>query len=481
MLKWKSRRISWIIMGIVYLLAACKTKEPINEPISTFVVDMSITNGSQAKLLREEHLGTSTAVQTNLGGYRIVLDGSLLQEIDGFGAALTESSAYLFQEKLEGAQQNAVLHQLFNPENGIGISYLRITMGASDFALSDYTYNDLPEGSTDSDLSKFSIARDKEYVIPVLKKILAISPHLKIMASPWSAPAWMKTNGKLAGGKLKKEWYSAYANYFVKYLKSYQEEGINIHSISVQNEPLHEASYPSMRMDASEQGDFIKNYLGPLLEQEKLGVKILVYDHNWDKPEYPLELLNDPAVKKYIAGSAFHAYAGDVSAMGAVKETHPDKDVYFTEISGGEWAKDFGSNLVWNMRNIFIGSTRNWSKNALLWNLALDTSFGPRNGGCQDCRGVVTIGNVQNVTYNVEYYAIAHFSKFVKPGAKRISTEAFAASSGIDQVAFLNPDGSKVVIVLNSNTESRLIILESGNSQITHSQEGLSVVTYRVK
>jgi glucosylceramidase len=301
----------------------------------------------------------------------------------------------------------------------------------------------------------------------VLKEILSISPKLKIMASPWSAPAWMKTNGKLAGGKLKPEYYQTYANYFLKYLLAYEKEGIPIDAISIQNEPLHEASYPSMRMEASEQLAFIKSHLGPLLVKENRSTKILIYDHNWDRPDYPLQLLQDAEARKYISGTAFHAYAGEVKSMSSVYEAFKDKGIYFTEISGGEWAKNFADNMGWNMKNIFIGAPNNWARNALLWNLALDENFGPKNGGCQDCRGVITISEGGFVNRNVEYYSLAHLSKWVLPGAYRIGS---SLSTAVEHVAFKNPDGSIVVVILNDASNVQRVNLVYGNKQISNNQ-----------
>ncbi|TDN94989.1 glucosylceramidase [Salegentibacter sp. 24] len=398
------------------------------------------------------------------------------QEIEGFGAALTGSSAYVIN-RMDANQKNALLSDLFDPENGIGLSYLRLTMGASDFSLSDFTYDDVPQGQQDPDLSEFSIAEDEKHVIPVLKDIMAISPELGIMASPWSAPAWMKTSQSLYGGSLQEKWYDTYADYFVKYIKAYQAQGIEIDAITPQNEPLHEAGYPSMRMEADAQANFIKNSLGPVFQQQGLSTKIIAYDHNFDEPGYPLRILADEQAYKYVDGIAFHAYAGNVSAMGAVHEAFPEKGLYFTEISGGEWATDFSENLSWNMRNILIGTTKNWSKTALFWNLALNENFGPTNNGCQDCRGVVTISGSGEIDKNVEYYSLAHFSKFVRPGAYRISSTEFESNTGLQNVAFQNTDGSLVLVVLNDSGSAKSFTVINGEESYTSNLEAKAVQT----
>lgn len=449
------------------------TPNPVN---STGKASIWVTTGDQQRLLNK---GTDIDITKPTANNPAVITidfSQTLQEIDGFGAALTGSSAYLINKKLNPSQRDQLLRDLFDPNTGIGISYLRTTIGASDFSLSDYTYNDLPAGQTDPQLQKFSIDKEKEDVIPVFKAILAIAPGIKIMATPWSAPAWMKTNGLLGRGKLKPEWYPTYANYLLKYLQAIKAEGISIETLSVQNEPLHEATYPSMRMEATEQLDFIKNHLGPLFRQQGVTTKLLLYDHNWDRPDYPLTILNDPQAKTFVAGSAFHAYGGNVSAMSQVHNAHPDKGLYFTEISGGAWATNFSDNMKWNMRNIFIGTTRNWSRNALLWNLALDENSGPTNRGCNNCRGVVTIQASGNIVRNVEYYTLGHMSRFIRPGAFRVSSTATGLQD-VESVAFKNTNGAKVLVLLNGSTDRKAITVQTNDQQFICSLEGNAVAT----
>ncbi|MBK6964866.1 MAG: glucan endo-1,6-beta-glucosidase [Bacteroidales bacterium] len=410
----------------------------------------------------------------------ISLDTSVrFQEVEGYGAALTGSSAYLIKNKLSIGARQTLLNDLFNPATGIGISYLRLTMGASDFSLSDFTYNDLPAGQTDYNLEQFSLSQDLQDVVPVLKEIVQISPGIRLMGSPWSPPAWMKTNGNLKGGKLKSEAYDVYADYFVRYIQAMKNEGIAIDAVTPQNEPLYfTANYPCMEMQPAEQLNFIKTALGPKFEAAELGTKIIVYDHNWDNPQFPITILNSPDAAKYVAGSAFHAYAGDVSAMTAVHNAHPDKGLYFTEISGGAWANNFSDNLMWNMNNIFIGTARNWSKNALLWNLALDESYGPQNNGCNNCRGVITISAGSGlVTKNEEYYSIAHFSKFVRPGAVRIGTNVPQTLSGLSAVGFQNADGTKVLVACNDSNAEKALTVSQDKNNFSYTVPAKSVVT----
>jgi len=434
------------------------------------------TTGTGSKLISRQD-DVNIYDRTESENPRITVDPSQqYQEIEGFGAALTGSSAYVIN-RMDANQKNALLTDLFDPQNGIGLSYLRLTMGASDFSLSDFTYNDVPQGQLDPDLSAFSIAEDEKHVIPVLQDILQISSEVGIMASPWSAPAWMKTSQSLYGGSLEERWYDSYADYFVKYIQAYATQGIEIDAITPQNEPLHEAGYPTMRMEAAAQVNFIKNSLGPFFEEKGINTKIIAYDHNFDEPVYPMTVLSDEEAYQYVDGVAFHAYAGDVSAMGEVHDAFPDKGLYFTEVSGGEWATDFSANLSWNMRNILIGTTKNWSKTALFWNLALNENFGPTNNGCEDCRGVVTISDSGEINKNVEYYSLAHFSKFVRPGAYRISSTEFDSSTGLQNVAFQNTDGSLVLVVLNDSGATKSFTVINGEESYTSRLEANSVQT----
>lgn len=437
-----------------------------------------LTKGDKSKLLsREDDL---IITETGSGFPVIQIDtANQYQVMDGFGAALTGSSAWLMDEVLGDNERLELLTSLFDAEEGIGISYLRLTIGASDFSLSDYTYDDIPAGETDFELQHFTLEKDQEDVIPVLQEITQIAPGIKLMGSPWSPPAWMKTNGNLKGGQLKTNCYSVYADYFVRYIDEMAAEGITIASITPQNEPLHyTANYPCMQMQPNEQLNFIKNNLGPAFQAAGINTEIIIYDHNWDNTNYAISILNDPVASNFIAGSAFHAYAGDVSAMSTVHNAHPDKDLHFTEISGGAWATNFSDNLMWYLRNIFIGTAANWSKTALMWNLALDQNHGPQNNGCSDCRGVVTISNPGGtVTKNEEYYAIGHFSKFVKPGAKRIASSVPQGLDNMELVAFQNPDGSKALIVCNNDNTANAFGVRQGINYFSYTIDAKSVAT----
>jgi glucosylceramidase len=475
--------LSLSIIASIAFIYSCKEEDSPNPgppvtPVGIGKASNWVTTGDKSRLLTK---GTDIVI-TELkvvSTPTITIDTAIkLQEIEGFGAALTGSSAYVIHE-MSPTQRTALLEDLFDPQVGIGINYLRMTIGASDFSLSNYSYDDMPAGQTDEDLSEFSLSRDEEDVVPVLKQIVGIAPDLKIMGSPWSPPAWMKTTDNMVRGKLKSEYFDEYAQYFVKYIEAYEAEGITIDAITPQNEPLYStANYPCTDMPATDQLTFIRDHLGPVFAAEDIDTKIVTYDHNWDVTTYATSILNDANAKQYVAGSAFHAYGGNVSAMTTVHNAHPDKGLYFTEISGGAWATNFSDNLMWFMQNIFIGTTKNWSKNALLWNLALNPSFGPTNNGCSNCRGVVTISG-STVTKNEEYYSIGHFSKFIRYGAHRVQSNEFDGSTGLISVAFMNEDNSKVVVVANTTDQGKTFTVKQGHRQFTQFIGAKSVVTVK--
>ncbi len=464
-------------------LISCKEKnnDPPDPPDPAEIgkAQAWLTTGNKSKLLNKET--DLSVMDSNTHPFPVIVIDTTetFQAIEGFGAALTGSSAYLFNRQMNAAKRAETLKDLFDPEDGIGISYLRLTMGASDFSLSDFSYDDMPSGQTDFDLEHFSLAQDLEDVVPVMKEIVQINPDIRIMGTPWSPPAWMKTSNSMKGGKLKPDCYDVLARYFARYIKEMESHGIQITSVTPQNEPLYfTAGYPCMEMQSDEQADFIKNHLGPVFQAQGIQTKIIVYDHNWDVPQYAIDILNDPVAKQYIAGSAFHAYAGNVTAMSSVHFAHPDKQLYFTEISGGGWATDFSENLMWFMSNILIGTVQNWSTTALFWNLCLNEYDGPQNNGCGNCRGVITYRTFNgSVEKNEEYYAIAHFSKFVKPGALRLGYSKPQELNNLGISAFLNPDGSKAMVVANYFSTPITFTVEQGGKYFYYNIPSRSVAS----
>lgn len=385
------------------------------------------------------------------------------QQMDGFGFALTGGSADLIN-KMSTDKQASLLNELFGTDkNDIGVSYLRISIGASDLDDHVFSYDDLPAGETDADMRKFSLANSQNALIPVLKKILIINPHIKILASPWSPPTWMKTNDSTGGGHLKTEYYHAYSQYLIKYIKGMATNGITIDAITIQNEPLNPKNNPSMVMESSEQANFIKNDLGPEFKTAKIKTKIVLYDHNADRPDYPISILNDPKAAQYVDGSAFHLYGGKIDALSEVHNAHPDKNLYFTE----EWVGAPGNlkkDMRFHIRDIIIGAPRNWSRNVIEWNLAADPKLEPHTpGGCTECLGAITI-NGNNVTRNSAYFIVAHASKFVKPGSHRIESNYIKE---LPNAAFLTPSGKIVLVVFNDSDNSQNFNIKMGNKQIS--------------
>jgi glucosylceramidase len=396
------------------------------------------------------------------------------QTIDGFGYTLTGGSARHLV-RMDPASRSALLKELFATDGtSLGVSYLRVSIGASDLSQRVFSYDDLPPGRVDSELKRFSLAPDRADVIPVLKEILKIAPEIKIMGSPWSPPAWMKSNHESVGGSLKPGFYGAYAKYFVKYIQGMKAEGIRIDAVTVQNEPLHLKNNPSLLMQAREQAEFIKKHLGPAFKQAGLDTKIIIYDHNCDRPDYPISILNDAGAKKYVDGAAFHLYAGKIGAMSTVHDAHPDKNLYFTE----QWLGAPGNlkgDLAWHTRELTIGATRNWSRTVLEWNLAADPKNQPHTpGGCSSCLGAVTIdGN--KVTRNPAYYVVAHASKFVRPGSVRIATNELQL---LPNVAFKTPGDRTVLIVLNDGRSSQTLNIRDGDKLATSTLPAGAVGTY---
>lgn len=436
-------------------------------------VDFFLTTPDQSSLLEKTEIGIFPIADNN--NFTINVDeGTTYQEMDGFGYTLTGGSAMLINNMASSAR-TSLLNELFgSTSSSIGISYLRVSIGSSDLDETTFSYNDLPSGQTDEDLSNFSLNPDLTHLVPVLTEILAINPTIKILGSPWSAPTWMKTNGSTIGGELRTEYYNTYANYFVKYIQGMASLGITIDAITIQNEPENPFNNPSMLMNAEQQKNFIKNHLGPLFASNNITTKIILFDHNLDNPDYPISIMNDAAAKSYVDGSAFHLYAGQISNMSLVRNAHPDKNVYFTE----QWVQapgDFFNDLKWHMRELMVGAPRNWSKNVLQWNLAADPNSDPHTeGGCTQCLGAVTIdGN--NYQRNVGYYALAHSSKFVPPGSVRIETNT---SASFPNVSYKTPDGKIVVVVLNNSDAQNSININVTSEPITVTLPAGSVATF---
>lgn len=470
---------SWFIIffsSLVLLQCTSPDDDIVQPPATVKPVLVCKTSPNQVNLLYTSTVDFATGKDDRFPVIQIDTT-QRFQTVDGFGYTLTGGSAYLIR-RLPATARATLLKELFgNADNSIGISYLRISLGASDLSESVFSYDDMPAGQTDEDLSEFNLSKDTVDLIPLLKEIIAIRPGIKLMASPWSPPVWMKSNGSSVGGNLLPQFYGVYAQYFVKYIQAMQGQGISIDAVTPQNEPQHGGNNPSLIMSAAQQADFVKNHLGPAFQSAGISTKIIIWDHNCDNPGYPISILNDAAAKSYVYGSAFHLYAGDISALSQVHDAHPDRELYFTE----QWTganSDFAGDLEWHLKHVIIGSMRNWSRVALEWNLANDPAFEPHTpGGCSQCKGALTIDNAGNITRNVSYYIIAHAAKYVPPGSVRIGSTLNIGST-LHHVAFRTPDGKTALVVLNESSDLATFNIQYHGKWIVSSLYGGNVGTY---
>ena len=436
-------------------------------------VNFWLTNADQSVLLTRQNVALDFSTTAN--GYpTITVDSTqTFQTIDGFGFALTGGSATLINH-LDPTAKSALLKELFGSDStSIGISYLRVSIGASDLSAEVYSYDDGSAQYPDTTLANFDLLAGDPDVVPVLQQILVINPNIKILACPWSAPAWMKTNDNASGGSLLPQYYGVYANYMVKYIQSMQAQGIHIDAITPQNEPLNANNNPAMVETAVQEDTLVRFYLGPAFAAAGLTTKIIVYDHNCDQPQYPTTILSDGNAYPYVDGSAFHLYAGDISALSTVHNAYPSKNLYFTEMYTASTGV-FGTDLDWHLKNVIIGATRNWSRNALEWNLASDPGYDLHTpGGCSTCKGALTISTT--ASRNVSYYIVAHASKFVLPGSVRIASNI---NGNLNNVAFLRPDGKKVLIVENDGSTSQAFNIQFNNKWVSTTLNGGAVGTF---
>lgn len=450
-------------------LAAAQSPQPVTAHLWFTTVDRSAVLAPQSAAVQFTQSATTDRTIT-------VNDMEQYQSIQGFGFAVTGGSAQLLM-RMSPTAREALLRETFSPAgDGIHASYIRVSIGSSDMNDHPYTDDDMPAGAADPQLAHFSLAVDCTTVIPILKQILAINPTIKILGSPWSAPAWMKTNDNLKGGHLKPEDYPVYAQYFVKYIQAMQAQGIRLAAITVQNEPLNPKNTPSMAMFAQEEDQFIAQDLGPAFARAGIHTGIQVYDHNPDVPSYPLSILADPNASQYVQGTAFHLYGGAADAFTRVHNLYPRKDLFMTEQSITQDPHSASLNIAEPVDRVLIGATRNWSRNVLLWNLAADPQAGPHtsNGGCTGCWGALTLDG-DRVTRNVAWYALAHFSKFVPPGSIRIGTNNL---DQLDNVAFLTPEGKIVLVVSNTGNFPFAFAIEYHGQIAQTSLPAESVGTY---
>jgi glucosylceramidase len=495
------RTLPRAILAVGALVAASLTSPGLttasaasgNRPVDSAHVWITTPDGTY----KMADLGTVAFSDAPTTAPTVVVDpGRTFQTMSGFGAAITDSSASVLYTLAPQARTDAMT-SLFSPVSGDGLDYLRQPIGASDFTVNGaYTYDDVPAGQTDYRLAHFSIAHDQAQILPLIRQAERLNPSLQVLATPWSPPAWMKTGDSLIGGRLidDPKIYQAYAAYLVKFIQAYRANGVRVDTITVQNEPQNRtpAGYPGTDMPSWQEEKVIDD-LGPMLQRAGLNTKILAYDHNWtehpndvastppdetaDIDDYPQQIL-DSSAAKYVSGTAYHCYNGDPSAMTALHNQFPTKDIYFTECSGSQSTdptNTFSDTVKWHARNLIIGSTRNWAKTVINWNIALDPSGGPHVGGCTTCTGVLTVNPDGTVTRNAEYYTLGSLARFVKPGAVRIASTSFGTTGWngeVMDVAFRNPDGSTVLVAHNENDNPQTFAVREGSQSFTYTLPG---------
>jgi glucosylceramidase len=485
----KTNQTLFLLAGFVLALfgaTSCSKKggsagNPVTPPDTTTTPVVSsqvafwLTNADKSVLLQKQNVALNFSNGPAIQPVITVDTTQTFQTIDGFGYALTGGSAQLIYS-LPTAQRQALEQELFKTDsNNIGVSYLRLTIGASDMSARVFSYDDnASPAQPDTTLANFTLSDDNIYLVPLLKEILAINPSIKLLGCPWSPPAWMKTNNSAAQGSLLPQYYPVYAQYFVKYIQAMAANGIPIDAITPQNEPLNANNNPSNVMQDTAEDIFVRDYLGPTFHAAGITTKIIVWDHNCDVPSYPEYVLGDAQAAQYVDGSAFHLYAGNISALSAVHNAYPNKNVYFTEqyVAG---PGDFQTDLEWALKNLIIGAPRNWSRNVLEWNMAADENYGPHTvGGCGVCQGAFTI-NGTSVSRNTSYYIIAHAAKFVRPGSVRVSSNI---PGNLQNVAFVTPTGQKVLIVLNDQLSAQTFTVQFNNQNFSATLNGDAVATF---
>lgn len=464
-----------------------KPEAPLSEDVTIYA-----TTNTRSQDFKKQFTGFSK--KSNMSPTTIKLDpATRFQTMDGFGAAVTGSTCYnLMQMTRENRAK--FLKDTFSPTEGMGQSYVRISIGCSDFSLSEYSLCDTPG------IENFGLTSEEtEYVIPVLKEILAINPDLKIMGSPWTPPRWMKVNNlndlqpfnSWTSGQLNPAFYSDYASYFVKWIDAMKQQGIKIYSVTPQNEPLNRGNSASLFMGWEEQLEFVKNHMVPQFKEASLATKIYLFDHNYnydnmpDQNDYPVKIYDAGIDSDIVAGAAYHNYGGDKSELLDIQAKYPNRELVFTETSIGTWndGRNLEVRLIEDMREVALGTVNNGCRGVIVWNLMLDSEHGPnREGGCQTCFGAVDIdrSNYTTITRNSHYYIIGHLSSVVKPGAVRIGTSGFT-EPGFHFSAFENPDGTYAVVLLNSNAANKTITLDDGTNHFSYDVPAKAVISFRWK
>ena len=484
------RNIALTFLGCFTILAACSNSDDAEKPVvpvPTGDVAIYTTTSSLTRDLTRDAVNFSP--KDNLAPTTITLNpAEQYQTMDGFGAAITGSTCYNLL-LMKPADRHAFLTETFSDKDGFGFSYIRISIGCSDFSLSEYTCCDT------KGIENFALqSEEKDYILPILKEILAINPSIKVIAAPWTCPKWMKVKSltdrtpldSWTNGQLNPDYYQDYATYFVKWIQAFKAEGIDIYAVTPQNEPLNRGNSASLYMEWEEQRDFVKTALGPQMKAAGLSTKIYAFDHNYNydniesQKNYPGKIYEDAAASQYLAGAAYHNYGGNREELLNIHQAYPEKELLFTETSIGTWnsGRDLSKRL---MEEVALGTINNWCKGVIVWNLMLDNDRGPnREGGCQTCYGAVDINNsdYKTIIRNSHYYIIAHLSSVVKPGAVRIATTGYT-DNGITCSAFENTDGTYAFVLINNNEKSKKITVSDGQRHFAYDVPGKSVTSYR--
>lgn len=402
----------------------------------------------------------------------VVNPNKTFQTIDGFGGAFTDSACFVFN-RMPAPARKELFHQLFDPSQ-LNLNVCRTCIGASDYATEAYSYC---EGQPDPKMERFSIAHDEKWIIPMIKEARQVNPQMRIFGSPWSPPGWMKSNKSMLGGSMQRKYMSAYAQYFAKFVQAYEKHGVPIASVTVQNEvdTDQDGRMPACAWPQEYECDFVAHELGPTFEREKIKTKIWIIDHNYNMWGRALASMEDPPVRKYVSGIAWHGYMGDPGKMTVVHDAYPNLGMYWTEggpdINDKNYASDWSK---WSSQ--FTGILRNWSSSVTVWNLALDEAGKP-NIGPFSCGGLVTVDSKTNaVTYSGQYWALSQFASHVKRGAVRVDSQG--TITGVSHVAFKNPDGSYVAVVTNEGTAPHTINLLLGDHVAKLDLPADSVTTY---
>jgi glucosylceramidase len=483
------------------------TSNAVAVTVAAAVVTVTVyETTSDGKQLLAQQPSVTFGSAAGTGSFTVqVTPATVLQPWDGVGGALTDSAASVIAA-LPAAQQQTVLQDLFSTTNGAGFNMVRLPMGSSDFStIGDYSYDDVPTGQTDPTLANFSIVHDEINIIPELKAAYAINPLIKLIAVPMSPPAWMKTDDSMNGvsgastavSQILAADFPYLANYFVKFLQDYSAQGLPIYAISAQNEPLNTASgAPTAILTATDEATFIANNLGPALQTAQTAglspVKIFGMEDNWADTAYAQTLLQSSAAQ-YLAGTSFHWYEGIVSAMSTVQALNTNKGVWFTESTGTvscptkttcptlTGSTFSAAGFATQMQELTIGVPQNSGRSVMGWNLVLNQNEGPQNNGCYDCVGVMTINSntsPASMYFNNTYYALGHIGKFVTPGANVIGTTT-QTTTGVQDVGFLNPDGSLVVVAFNGAAAAETITVASNGMNFNYTMPAGAAVTFK--